>query len=70
MSPFITHAFAFDVQSYAVSLLRAADLIKLLLFSEENIKPGKAKPLKELLSFLQHVIEGKCQAIYQSYQLD
>lgn len=46
LSPFITHAFAFDVQSYAVSLLRAADLIKLLLFSEENIKAGKAKPLK------------------------
>lgn len=66
-----SHAFAFDIQSFTVSLLRAVDLINLFLFSEEKnlIKPEKAEPLKELLSFLQHVIEGKCQAIYHCYQL-
>lgn len=40
------------------------------IFWRKHLKPGQAKPLRELLSFLQHVIEEECQAIYRSYQLD
>lgn len=41
-----------------------------IFWRKRLIKPGKEKPLKDLLSFLQHVIERECQAICHCYQLN
>lgn len=42
---FIAQAFACNIRSFTLSLLRAVDSINLLLFSEENILSNERKQI-------------------------